>query len=228
MLTAGRGIPPLGSAGGSEETGIARVVPSEVIAVEAEAQRQPASQDVTEVGHPSEVVQHRMPQARDRGREQVRAVQRRSGADLGVARSELGAEVEALLAIRNPRRQLASDRKVSAPRASTACHVDLELALEVACEELAREPDEPIDRRLWHTVPDRVEEAEIPASGTDLRRRAGACSVVARAEAADVDDRKTRVPSRAPVALPPHPMRAYLFAQPPGQLAANAPLPTHL
>jgi hypothetical protein len=81
---------------------------------------------------------------------------------------KLGAEVEALLAVRPPGGQLGTHREVTAPRGAAVPHGDLHLAGLRQPEEPAGGGVEPAQQLGRHTMADDVEEAAVPAGPLDV------------------------------------------------------------
>ena len=110
---------------------------------ERDAER--AHHDVAELRARVDMREHRSRRARRSAREQVAAMQRRSGSHARIVVGELGAKVDALFPVRGARGQLAAERKVAAPRPAAARHRDRELCGDRLREELTRLCLEPGD-----------------------------------------------------------------------------------
>ena len=120
--------------------------------------------------------------------EQVRAVQRQSGADARIVGTELLAEVDALLAIGHARRQLSAEREPTAPRPPAVRHRDGRLLVVRSREELARQPVDALDEAGRHVVPDHVEEPGLATRDVDRGRHRVAIGI-APLQRGHVDDR---------------------------------------
>ena len=97
-------------------------------------------------------------------------------------------KVETLFSIGLARRQLATDRKVSAPGPAAARHRDLHLLRLALCEKLATQCLQSLTERFVNAVIDDVEEPGLPARGSDLLRRMNAL-IGAMHQRSDVDHR---------------------------------------
>ena len=122
------------------------------------------------VRHRVEVREHRVARARRAGAGTGSgrgAARRRARVVVG---AELGAEVDAFLAVGYPRRELAADREPAPPRAAAVRHRDLGLLGFVECEELASQRVEAASQRGIDAVADDREEAGVTARGVDRGR----------------------------------------------------------
>ena len=96
------------------------------------------------------------------------AVQRDAGDDPRVGRRVLGADVEALLAVGLPGRQLAADREPAAPCRARVRHRDRLLGVVGLGEELTCRGVDPAQQIGIDTVPDDAEEPDVAAGLIDL------------------------------------------------------------
>jgi hypothetical protein len=144
---------------------------------------------VAEVGHRVHVRQDRVAQAGWARREQVGPVQGNAGGDPRMIRPQLGAEIDAFLAVRPPRRQLAPDGEPTPPRTPAAGHGDAGLLLVREAKEFPGQRLEAALQAVVHGVADDVEEAHVAAGGIDLPRHlvAGRAAVP---QSGDIDHRK--------------------------------------
>jgi hypothetical protein len=102
-------------------------IPSEPVGVEAEPPGDARHHHVPQRGHGVERGQHRGPQLGRPGREQVGAVQRHPRPHPRMVRPQLGAEVDAFLAVGHARGQLAAQREPAPPRPAGDGHGDRRL-----------------------------------------------------------------------------------------------------
>ena len=121
-------------------------------------------------------------------RKEIRSVQWRSGEYAWVIRRMLESDVQTLLAVGNPGRQLAADREPAPPSGPGVRHRVRRLVGVVELEEATGEGVHPGEQRRVDAVSGHTEEAQLAARGVDLARHAG--HVVTPEQRADVDQRQ--------------------------------------
>jgi hypothetical protein len=100
--------------------------------------------------------------------ELIAAMERHTALHADVRLIELGTEVDAFLAIRVPGCEFIPDNKVTAPRATTATHVNPPLLCLIERKERARQAHQPLDQRRVDTVADDVEESKFTTCRIEL------------------------------------------------------------
>ena len=145
----------------AEEHGrVASVTLEEVVLRKAETNGNPAQQQLADRSDLIDVGDQRVAESRQRG-EKIRAVQRQSRPNPRIVGSQLGAEVDSLLAIRPARGQLTIDWKVAAPRASAMRHRDRHLLFERRFEKLPRQRHRPIGEGRVDSMTGDIEKPEL-------------------------------------------------------------------
>ena len=168
-------------------------VPREVLVeparFQAEPDRHAPQQPVPDRRHGVEERQHRGPELGDLRREQVRPVERGAACRPRVVGWQLFSEVDALLAVRPARRELALEREPTPPGPATACPSRSRPCPDRTRRRTSRPAaSHPLLEVLVDAVALDVEEAEVTARPIDLGGHGG--DDHARHERADVDHRQ--------------------------------------
>ena len=120
------------------------------------------------MSHCLQVLENSLAKKRNVRREEIGSVHWRARFHQRVIVTQLGAEVEALLAIGSAGCELAANRKIPAPGSAAFFHSDRELLFKILIEKPSAQFFQAALKGIVHSVPGDVEESRFATSPADL------------------------------------------------------------